>query len=256
MKTIREALKGTVTSIKTHGVREGITITEDEMAGKAGISGEQLQAYLNGGDEVPADLPTRLRSAYGIRIGHVQVTSVKREPILDPLKDEPAIRERSRRSLNVTISIIRKGGEARGLNITEEEIAGKLDISPEQLQAYLDDRDRTPDDSTHRLRTAYADLLDAMDQENKRDALAGILVWIRNRGLAEGMNITLGEMTRRADITTEQLHRYLDGDDKTPNDLYFRLRDAYRDLLENVERIEVIEDIHMIIAAGKQQDNQ
>jgi transcriptional regulator with XRE-family HTH domain len=253
METKIEALKGAVASIKAHGVRKGITITEEEMAGKAGISAEQLQAYLNGGDEVPADLPTRLRSACDIRIGHVQLTSVKQLPVLRQPEDEPAIRERNRQSLNITISLVRKLGAARGVNITEEEIAGKLDISPAQLQAYLDDRDRTPDNSTHRLRTVYADLLDAMDQENNRDALAGILVWIRNLGLAGGMNITLEQMARRADITTEQLYRYLDGDDKTPGDLYFRLRDAYRDLLENVERVEVIEDIHMIMASGRQQ---
>jgi transcriptional regulator with XRE-family HTH domain len=252
METKREALKGAVTSIKTHGVRKGITITEEEMAEKAGLSGEQLQAYLDGRDEVPADLPTRLRSAYNIRIGHVQLSSVKQLPFLRQPEDEPAIRERSRKSLTITISLVRTIGEARGVNITEEEIAGKLDISPAQLQAYLEDSDRTPDDSTQRLRMAYTDLFDAMDQENNRDALAGILVWIRNLGLARGMNITLAEMARRADITTEQLYGYLGGDDKTPNDLYFRLRDAYRDLLENVERVEIIEDIHMIIASGKQ----
>lgn len=50
-------------------------------------------------------------------------------------------------------------GKKKGLNISNEEIALKLNISPEQLDIYLNDESTMPENLPSMLQLAYTDLI-------------------------------------------------------------------------------------------------
>jgi hypothetical protein len=89
--------------------------------------------------------------------------------------------------------------------------------------------------------------------ESSRESLQHAVVFIRNHGLAKGMNITVEDMAREIGISGEQLFTALkDGYNVVSGDLSSRLRAAYKKLLRGVEQVELIEDINMIIASEKE----
>ena len=179
-----------------------------------------------------------------IIVRQVILRSVKTVQVHERPEDES---ERNRISLESIISYINRCGKAKGLEITQEEMALKLDISSEQLSAFLKGEEITPANLWLQLRAAYFDLLDAAEAEEAREGLKHTLVLVRNCGLAKGMNITVEEMIRKIEISEAQLHAYLKGEDRTPSDIPSKLHLAYKDLLENVDRIEVVEDLDTII---------
>lgn len=69
--------------IRNQGLATGVSITLEEMAGKAGISGKQLQAYLRGEEAVPDDVSSRLELAYKKLLKNV--TSVELTEDLDTI---------------------------------------------------------------------------------------------------------------------------------------------------------------------------
>jgi hypothetical protein len=213
------------------------------MAARTGISVEQLRACLNGEEEIPDDLPSRLKAASGIRTMVVRSRQEVNIPNPETPQDEAEEAENNRISLKAIISLIRKSGESRGMNITEEEMARKMNISVEQLQAYLKGEVGTPDNQSHLLMTVYEDLLTSIRLENNRKSLSHSIVLIRNRGLAEGMDITLEEITRKTGMSGEQLYAYLNGDYQTLEDFSYVLESAYKDLLKDFGRVEIREDI-------------
>jgi plasmid maintenance system antidote protein VapI len=66
-----DALKKAVDTIKKYKAAKEIPASEEEMAGKIGVSPEQFYAYLQGEADAPIDLADRLRSAYDIRTAMV-----------------------------------------------------------------------------------------------------------------------------------------------------------------------------------------
>jgi len=114
------------------------------------------------------------------------------------------------------------------------------------IPAWLEDKEKTPDDLTQRLLSAYQDLLDAVQADDNKEALARAVLWVRNRGLGEGINITIEEMAGKINLSGEQLYVFLNGEEDTPADLGHKLETAYESLLKDIDRIEIIENINII----------
>ena len=175
-----------------------------------------------------------------------------RDIITHQVADQPIpqtaaeIRESNRTSLKAIILLIKGQGEKIELNITEEEIARKLEISTQQLQAYLDGKDNTPDHLPGALFAAYSDLLDTARKKDNSISLKHSVVWIRNCGLAKGLNITVKDMAQAAGISEEQLYGCLNDEYSTPDDLASKLESTYSPLMEKITQVERKEDIDLI----------
>ena len=247
MENSKDALRQAVDLIKKLNVKKGTSLTEEEMARKLGISDQQMYAYLNGEAPTPAGLPFKLKSAYNLRTYIVEATQIQyvRDP--KPAKDESARAESNRKSFESTITFIKKIGEGKGMNITDEELALKAGITTEQFYAYLRGEDKISDDLSSVLWSAYSSLITGVQKENNRESLKHTVVVIRNRGLSVGVNITVKEMARKIGIPEDVLYAYLnDEDDMLQDDLSHRLRLVYKDLLKDLKKVEIIEDINMI----------
>jgi hypothetical protein len=103
----------------------------------------QLQAYVNGEQPTPGEIIQPLWTAY------------------DDLYKE--IQQRNRNGqLTYKMDIIRRRGEEKGMNITDEEMARHLGMTGEELAAYLQDPGKTQEEFSalsDRLWTAYPELL-------------------------------------------------------------------------------------------------
>ena len=220
-------------------------VTVDEMARKMGIPPEQFHVYLEGAAKPPIDLASRLLAAYGIGTVMGWSTKSTKAPVFIEPQNEVEERERDRTSLKAIISLIKDRGERTGQALTEEDMAAKVGISGEQMQAYLNNEAKIPDDFTHTLLTVYQPLLDAVRREDNRHNLMTMLVKIRNLGLVEGMDITLEEMIYKLEITGEQLYAYLAGEYDLGDDLYFVLQTAYTDLVKASGQVRVKEHIYL-----------
>jgi hypothetical protein len=65
MENSKEIFRREIDMIKNIGVKKETTVTEEEIAGKIGISVMQLDAYLNGEKDMPQDgLPGSLELVY------------------------------------------------------------------------------------------------------------------------------------------------------------------------------------------------
>jgi transcriptional regulator with XRE-family HTH domain len=246
MESNKEALINAIERVKQRGARKELSITGEEIARKLDLTEKQLDAFLNGEEEPPANLASRLMSAYNLRTSIVRHRSTSRAREPEPPQNESEIRKRNSRSLKGIIGLIKDRGKRKGITITEEEMAEKIGVPAAKIPAWLEDKERTPDDLTQRLLSAYQDLLDAARVEDNREALASAVLWIRNRGLEEGMNITMEEMAGKAGISGEQLYTFLNGEQDTPADLGHKLEAAYKSLLKDIDKVEIIEDINMI----------
>lgn len=232
------------------GRRKGMGITEEDMARKVGISELQLYAYLKGEDPVPADLPSRLYAAYNIRRHIVMASKAVHIRTPEPARDGPAQAASDRRSLKSIVSFIKSIGAEKGMNITDEEIALKAGISIQQFEAYLNGRKKVTNTLSTVLWSAYAGLIDSHQMEAMRESLKHTVVLIRNRGLAVGADITVKDMAGAIGVPGEMLYAYINDEKDLPQDydISFRLRSAYKNLLSDVERVELLEDINMIKA--------
>ena len=172
------------------------------------------------------------------------VTEEVREP--SPPQTAAEIRESNRTSLATLILMIKGQGEKIGLNITDEEIAWKLRVSIPQLQAYLNGNKNTPGRLPGALLSAYNDLLDIVRKKENASSLKQSVVWIRNCGLAKGLNIAVGEMAQSISIPEEQLYGYLNDDFDSPDGLAFKLESAYEQLIEGIRRVEIKEGLDTI----------
>jgi transcriptional regulator with XRE-family HTH domain len=167
------ALHKAIDAVKRTKTANGKEITEEDMARKMGVSVEQFYAYLRG-EEVPPGFPEKLEIAYNIQIVSMQHTVVKQPPKHDAPKSESGNRtsleaiippldavqmEANRASLLHSIQIVRNRGLAKDRDISIEEMAGQMNLSEEQLYAYVSGEYKTMEDFASRLRTVYRDLM-------------------------------------------------------------------------------------------------
>jgi len=251
MESNKEALINAIERVKKRGEGKELTITAEEIARKLDLSEKQLDAFINGEEEPPADLASRLMSAYNLKSFMVRSSSVSRAREPRPPQSESEIRKNNSMSLKAFIGIVKDRGNRKGIAITEDEMAEKIGVPPEMIPVWLEDKERTPNDLPERLLSAYKDLFDAVQAEDNRESLAHAVLWIRNRGLEKGMNITIEEMAGKTGISGEQLYAFLNGEADTPVDFGFKLETAYKSLLKGVDRVEIIEDINIIRAKPK-----
>lgn len=156
--------------------------------------------------------------------------------------------ENNRKRLQSIVTEIKKCGEKKGLFISDDAIAQKINIPEKKLHAYLNGELKTPSGVTNKLWAAYDDLLKMLQIENCRVALQTTVVWIRNIGLNKGMNISPEEMAAKAGITVQQLHTYLlNGfDPEVAGDISSTIESSYKELIKGIEKVEIIEDIDTI----------
>jgi plasmid maintenance system antidote protein VapI len=213
-----DRLRHTIDLLKRCGEEKGMTITEEEMAGKIGMPVAKLQAYVNGEEPMPDRLRARLRAAYSDL-----VTAIRQDGY--------------RNSLQSTIRAIKAFGRDVGVTITEEEMAGKIEMTLGQLQGYVDGDQAVPAGMAGRLMAAYDDLHKEIQQRNRNGRLTFTMNVIRSRGEKKGEAITEEEMARHLGMTGEELTAYL----KDPgiiqeefSALSDRLWAAYPELFKNV----------------------
>jgi len=156
--------------------------------------------------------------------------------------------------LQHTIDLLKRCGEAKGMTITEEEMAGKIDIPIGLLQAYINGEQVMPAEMGGRLMTAYDDLNKEVQQRNRSGRLRGKMDIIRRKGAEQGNEITDEEMAGHLGMTGEELAVCLKDPDKTNEEfsaLSDRLWAAYPELLKNVRivshstRLQVKRPLHV-----------
>ena len=72
MRDNAESLQRAIDSIRTSRQMKGYDISIEEIAKKAGISVDQLLAFLNDEDKIPKDFTTNLLSSYNFTFRTVQ----------------------------------------------------------------------------------------------------------------------------------------------------------------------------------------
>jgi transcriptional regulator with XRE-family HTH domain len=91
MRDNAESLQKAVASIRTSRKMKGYDITLEEIAKKAGISTDQLLAFLSGEGKIPKDFTINLLSSYNftfitvqdIRYEDINIPEVKEDEIDD-----------------------------------------------------------------------------------------------------------------------------------------------------------------------------
>jgi plasmid maintenance system antidote protein VapI len=142
--------------------------------------------------------------------------------------------------LQHTIDLLKRCGEAKGMTITEEEMAGKIGMPLGQLQAYVDGEQVTPAEMTGRLMTAYDELYKEIQQRNRNVRMRSTMEAIRYQGAKQGNEITDGEMGGELGMTGEELAVYLQDPGITQEEfsaLADRLRAAYPELFKHVRSV-------------------
>lgn len=224
-----DRLQHTIDLLKRCGEEKGMTITEEEMAGKMGVPLAQLQAYVNGEQPAPDHLRAELRAAYSDL-----VTAIKQDGYSN--------------SLQSTISAIKAFGRETGVTITEEEMAGKISLSLSQLEAYANGEQPTPAEMAGRLMASYDDLYKEIQQRNRNVRLRSMIEAIRHQGAKQGKEITEEEMARQLGMTGEELTVCLQDPGKTQEEfsaLADRLRAAYPELFRNVRTVTHATQLHL-----------
>jgi transcriptional regulator with XRE-family HTH domain len=218
-----DRLQHTIDLLKRCGEAKGMTITEEEMAGKIGLSAEQLRAYAEGHEPTPDRLRSRLRAAYrGL------ITAIEQDGY--------------RNALESIIRAIKGIGSNIGVTITEEEMAGKIGMSVAELQAYINGEQPAPGDMPQRLMSAFDDLHKEIQQRNRSGHLRVKIDIIRRKSAEEGKEITGEEMAGHLGMTGEELAACLKDPGKTQEEfsaLSDRLWAAYPELLKNVRTVTV-----------------
>ena len=134
-----------------------------------------------------------------------------------------------------------------GVSITDADIAAKIGILPELFASYLDGTQKIPKDLHQKLYDAYKDLTDAYQLKQQQQSLKNSIRWIRNCGLAKGMDIPLEEMLEKIGLTRDTLLAYLEGHLQTEKEFGYLLEQAYQPLIEGINSVTIRESIEDIL---------
>jgi hypothetical protein len=220
-----ERLQRTIDLLKRCGEAKGMTITEEEMAGKVGLSLQQLRACVEGQEPAPDRLlPELLRSE--LRAAYSELITAIRQ-------------EGYRNSLLSAIRAIRSFGHEVGVTITEEDMAGKIGMTFVQWKAYINGDQPTPANMTGLLMTAYDELHKQIQQRNLNAELRSTMEIIQRMG-GKGQQNAFRDMARQLGMTSEELTACLHDPHQTHEEfsaLSDRLREANAELLKNVRTV-------------------
>ena len=147
------------------------------------------------------------------------------------------------RSVNVRTRFIK----SIDVSITDADIAAKMNISPELFAAYLDGTQEIPKSFFQDLYDAYKPLTDAYQLKQQQQSLKNSIRWIRNCGLAKGMDVTLEEMLEKIGLTRDMLLAYLEGHLQTEKEFGYLLEQAYQPLIEGINSVTIRESIEDIL---------
>jgi plasmid maintenance system antidote protein VapI len=227
-----EPLVQAIEKIRKRPKNAGKVIELSEMADKVGVSLDEFQAYLSGEAEIPSGLPYRLRSAYGMGVSNVTITSSVKSREFKPYYEmtEEERQQTNYTSLTAILSSRKKLAQDQGLEITEEELAARAGITEVQLSAYLNREVPIPMELINKLNTSTRDILDAAIAKQNRNNLKHAIPQIRNRALAKDLDITLGDMLFHIGLSNEELYAYLSGEQNASEDYSAKLRLAYPDM--------------------------
>jgi hypothetical protein len=221
-----ERLQRTIDLLKRCGEAKGMTITEEEMAGKVGLSLQQLRACVEGQEPAPDRLRSELLRSE-LRAAYIELITAIRQ-------------EGYRNSLLSAIRAVRGFGSEVGVTITEEDMAGKIGMPFAQWEAYINGDQPTPANMTGLLMTAYDELHKQIQQRNLTVRLRSTMDIIQRMGEKKGKQIVFGDMARQLGMTAEELTACLHDPHQTHEGfsaLSDRLREANAELLKNVRTV-------------------
>lgn len=121
-----EALNGTVDTIKKLAENRKVAITDKDIAEKMGMTEAEFRACMSGEAKVPKKLMSELWPAY-----EYLLLEEVRAGRLDTLKD--------------ILATVQRQAEKYKVAITQEEIARRIDVTPETLQGWLNGSIEVPD---------------------------------------------------------------------------------------------------------------
>ena len=153
------------------------------------------------------------------------------------------------RSINARTRFIKSCGRELNTPVTDADIATKIGISPERFAAYLDGTQEIPKGFFQDLYDAYKPLTNAYQLKQQQQSLKNSIRWIRNCGLAKGMDITLEEMLEKIGLTRDMLLAYLEGHLQTEKEFGYLLEQAYQPLIEGIYSVTIKESIADILGA-------
>jgi hypothetical protein len=125
------------------------------------------------------------------------------------------------------------------MDITEEEIARKMNIPWEQFQAYLNASGKTPNEVLTQLWMSYDDLIKALQRSALSVPLKHNIALVKRLGKAKGMEITDEEIIRKISLSQTQFEAYLNGEVPTPATVLSLFRSAWPDLFKNVVEVSI-----------------
>jgi hypothetical protein len=205
--------------IKRCGEEMGTAITEEDMASVLGLSPE---AFFAGDEAEQGRLSSMLNVAYKDLFAAVRRASYQS-------------------SLLSTIRAVKAISKQLGRAVSEEEMAAKVNLSVEQLNAYVGGAEPVPAAVPQRLHEAYLDLYEALDQHYRAMPLRSTISTIKRMGEKQGLVITEDEMAQRVGISRAAFDAFLQEprELQEPGELEERLKAVYRELLKNV-RVESV----------------
>jgi predicted transcriptional regulator len=121
-----QALNSTVDTIKILSAQRGAPIDEAAIAEKMGMTEAEFRACLSGKSKVPHQLMVELWPAYEYLLKEV-------------------VRADKVRALKERIALVHRRAEKVEVEVTDEEIARRAGISPDELKAYLDGSIEVPE---------------------------------------------------------------------------------------------------------------
>ena len=140
-------------------------------------------------------------------------------------------------SLKITIRLIKYCGKVFEMDITEAEMAQKVNVTEKRFQQYLDGKKRMPNNFTYLLVTAYDDIIKAQQMQTTSSVIRNTIALIKQKGLEKGLTITEEEMAETINVPIEKFNIYIKGVEHTPDEIIELLHLAYKDLLIGIMRV-------------------
>jgi hypothetical protein len=148
-------------------------------------------------------------------------------------------------TLKDTVPILKLMGAELGMDITEEDMARKINMPWEQFEAYLNAAGKTPNEVLSQLWVAYDDVLKALQRLNNSTSIKNKIAMVKRLGKEKGMDITDEEIVLKLAIPRELFEAYVSGELPTPEEIFPLFWSAWPDLLKNVQFVSVREVVEL-----------
>lgn len=140
-------------------------------------------------------------------------------------------------TLKDALPVIKQLGAEVGMEITEEAIARRMNMSRETLDTYLNATTRTPNDILTQLWVVFDDVIKAVQRSNRSAPLRCAIDLVKRLAMARGIDITDNEIVGKIGLPREQFEAYLSGEVTAPDEVLSLFSSTWPDLFRNVEHV-------------------